>query len=119
MTYKDEIVRYAKRCLSDEQINDEKDYISCKKHKWACQRFLDDLKKSNKKSYPYYFDEGEAEKIVRWFTYLRHSKGVLAGKPIMLNEWQKFYLCQIYGWRNKDTGLKRFKKSFRKYIDRI
>ena len=49
---------------------------------------------------------------VRWFSYLRHSKGELAGKPIILTSWQKFFLCQLYGWRHKCTGYKRFKKSF-------
>lgn len=112
MTYREELERYAKRCLSDVRISDDRDYISCQKHKWACERFLNDLNKSKQESFLYYWDEEEAGKIVKWFSYLRHSKGILAGKPIELNEFQKFYLCQLYGWRNKKTGLKRFKKSF-------
>lgn len=51
-------------------------------------------------------------KIIKWFSLLRHSKGVLAGKPIKLTEWQQFHLCQLYGWRRKEDGFKRFKKSF-------
>ena len=43
---------------------------------------------------------------------MRHSKGVLAGQPIILTSWQKFILCQLYGWRHKDTGRRRFTIGF-------
>lgn len=116
MTILEELVQYANYCLEDKYISEYEDYISCQKHKWACQRFLDDLKKVNlnvlNEEFPYIWDENEAQKIVKWFSYLRHSKGILAGQPIILNKWQKFVLCQIYGWRHKDTGYRRFKKSF-------
>ena len=105
MTCKDEIVRYAKDCVSGK-------IPSGQKHKWACQRFLNDLKRIGQPDFPYVWDEERAEKIVKWFALLRHSKGALAGKPIELTSWQKFRECQIYGWRHKDTGYKRFKKSF-------
>ena len=110
MTIKEELIQYAKDCISGV-------IISCQKHQWACTRFLNDLKKIDacntlSNSFPYIWDEEEAEKIVDWFSMLRHSKGVLAGEPIVLNTWQKFNLCQLYGWRHKVTGYKRFKKSF-------
>ena len=60
----------------------------------------------------FYWDDQEAQKIIKWFSFLRHSKGVLAGKPIKLTDWQQFHLCQLYGWRRKEDGYKRFKKSF-------
>lgn len=110
MTIKEELIKYAKDCITDK-------IISCQKHKWACERFLNDLKKIDacntlNTPSPYIWDEEEAKKIVDWFAMLRHSKGVLAGEPINLNKWQKFNLCQLYGWRHKETGFKRFKKSF-------
>ncbi|EGT4136660.1 terminase large subunit [Clostridium perfringens] len=116
MSILNELIEYANNCLNDKFINEYEDYISCEKHKWACQRFLNDVKKQNlrvlKEEFPYYWDEGEAKRIVKWFTYLRHRKGVLAGQPIILNSWQKFFVCQIYGWRRKEDDLRRFKKSF-------
>lgn len=116
MSILNELIEYANNCLNDKFINEYEDYISCEKHKWACQRFLNDVKKQNlrvlKEKFPYYWDEGEAKRIVKWFTYLRHRKGVLAGQPIILNSWQKFFVCQIYGWRRKEDDLRRFKKSF-------
>ena len=37
---------------------------------------------------------------------------MLAKKPIELTLWQKFRICQLYGWIHKDTGMRRFKKYF-------
>lgn len=102
MTIKEELISYATKCIADE-------IVSCEKHKWACERFLKDI---DRKDWNYYWDENEAQKIVRWFGHLRHSKGALAGKAIVLIDWQKFFLCQLYGWREKNTGRKRFKSSF-------
>lgn len=113
MTILNELIEYANNCLQDKFISEYEDYISCEKHKWACQRFLNDLNRIKKdKEFNYYWNEDEAQKIVKWFAYLRHSKGVLSGEPIRLNSWQKFILCQVYGWRDKDTHYKRFTKSF-------
>lgn len=109
MTILEELKQYAKDCLEDVIVSGEK-------HKWACIRFLDDIKRSKlnvlAQSFEFYWNEEEAEKIVEWFRYLRHSKGVLSGKPIELTTWQKFCLCQIYGWRHIETDYKRFTMSF-------
>ena len=110
MTIREELIDYAEKCVSGEEI-------SGKKHGWACQRFLRDCQKEEvsnvlAEEWPYYWDEAEAEKIVEWFSMLRHSKGDLARQPIVLTVWQKFNLCQLYGWREKATGYKRFKQSF-------
>ena len=105
MTILKELQVYAKKCISGE-------IISCQKHKWACERFLKDIEKTELEDYPYYWDEDAAQNIVDWFALLKHSKGVLAGQPIILTTWQKFRLCQLYGWKKKTTGYKRFKKSF-------
>lgn len=98
MTILDELIEYANLCLEDVKISEYEDYIiSCKKHKNACKRFLKDIQNAkNNKDFEYFWDEIEAKKIVKWFSYLRHSKGVLAGKPIILISWQKFILCQVF-----------------------
>ena len=100
MTILDELIEYSKNCINGE-------IISCEKHKWACERFLKDLE--NKK---FVWDEQEAERIIVFFSKLNHSKGVLARTPIILTTWQKFILCQVYGWKIVDTGLRRFTRSF-------
>lgn len=105
MTVKNRLIRYATDCISGK-------IISCKKHKQACSRFLRDVKREESGEASFYWDDQEAQKIIKWFSLLRHSKGVLAGKPIKLTDWQQFHLCQLYGWRRKEDGYKRFKKSF-------
>lgn len=107
-----ELIRYTRYCLEDRYVTEYEDYISCKKHKQACMRFLSDVRRSKDKDCPFYWDETEASKIVNWFHLLYHSKGELAGKPIDLTLWEKFFVCQIYGWHMKDTHRRRFKKSF-------
>lgn len=106
MNQYENIKKYAKNCISGE-------IISCKKHKWACERFLKDAEQfENNPDYPFYWSEESAQNIVDWFALLRHSKGVLSGQPIILTDWQKFRICQLYGWRRKKNGYRRFKKSF-------
>ena len=112
MTILEELTEYSRNCLKDLRISEDEDYISCKKHKWACRRFLSDMEKAGAEGCPYVWNEQEAQRIVDWFACLRHSKGVLAGKPIILTHWQKFTLCQLYGWRDRKTGFKRFHKVF-------
>ena len=99
MSIKEELIRYSNECIKGTIPSGEK-------HRWACKRFLKDIK-DNK----FTWDEGEAQRIVKWFTYLRHSKGILAGTPIVLTDWQKFIVCQIYAWKRED-GYRRFKKAF-------
>ena len=110
MTIKQQLVEYAENCISGA-------VVSGIKHKWACKRFLDDLQRSEhpipqRLPFPYVWSEEEAQKIVKWFGYLKHSKGILSGQYIQLTIWQKFDLCQIYGWRHRETGFKRFSNSF-------
>lgn len=106
MTIREELVQYAEDCISGK-------IISCQKHKWACERFLRDIHAlQTDPDYPYVWNEEKAKEIVVWFHQLRHRTGVLAGKPIDLTTWQKFRHCQLYGWRRKGSGEKRFTKSF-------
>ena len=101
----EDIKTYAQDCISGK-------IISGQKHKWACERFLKDVNRIGQPDFPYIWNEQQAENIVEWFKLLRHSKGVLAKKPIELTSWQKFRICQLYGWVHKETGARRFKKYF-------
>lgn len=105
MTIKQELIQYAENCINGK-------IVSCTKHKWACRRFLDDLERAEQKDCHFEWNEEEAQKIVKWFSYLKHSKGVLAGQPIILTTVQKFDLCQVYGWRIRGTNFRRFNKSY-------
>ena len=105
MTIKDELIKYCHSCIDG-------DIPSGQKHIWACERFLKDLDRIGTADFPYIWDEQAASRIVDWFALLKHSKGTLAGTPIILNSWQKFRECQIYGWVHRETGRRRFRKAF-------
>ena len=105
MSNKEEIIQYCHDCISGV-------IPSGKKHVWACERFLRDLERIGTPEFPYIWDEQRAGKIVKWFALLKHTKGALAGTPIILTPWQKFRECQIYGWIHRETGRRRFRKAF-------
>src|SRR5699024_3849620 len=44
-------------------------------------------------------------------TFTRHSKGKWAGKPVELELFQKAFIAALFGFVDKDTGLRRFKES--------
>ncbi|WOS96765.1 terminase large subunit [Nosocomiicoccus massiliensis] len=44
--------------------------------------------------------------------FCRHSKGEWAGKPIELELFQKAYINALFGFVDRDTGLRRFTESF-------
>ena len=80
----------------------------------ACQRHLDDLARQGTDDFPYVFDTTRADRIVRWFGQCIQIRGPEAGKPISLLPWQVFDLGCTYGWVHKDTGARRFRKTYNK-----
>lgn len=105
-TLKQEIIKYSEDIISG-KIN------ACKKHKLSCKRFLDDLDKSeNDDSYGYYFDIKELYRFYIWCHMFKHRVGILAKKPIDLVAFQLFICGNIYCWKHKDTGYRRFRKAY-------
>lgn len=86
--------------------------IACKKHIWACMRFLRDIERENTADFPYVFDEDKAMRFFEWMHLFRHTKGVLKGQNIVPHDIQYFIFGNIYGWVHKDTGYRRFKYGY-------
>jgi phage terminase large subunit-like protein len=93
--------------------------VACRWVKLACQRHLDDLKKSKAKGYPYRYDGARAAKVCKFVSLLHHTKGKWAAKSerIKLEPWQLFLTCVIFGWVHKaatEEGLhvRRFRRVF-------
>jgi len=99
------IVRYA------EDIVDGR-ITACKKHKQACERFLKEIELIPNDDYPYYFDGDELYRFYRWARMFRHTKGVLAGQPIELTDFQLFIVGNIFCWKRKENNLRRFRKAY-------
>ncbi|MBY6758646.1 terminase large subunit [Clostridium botulinum] len=85
---------------------------ACKKHIQACKRFLDDLDKSQNEDYPYFFDYEELYKFYKWAGLFKHRAGVLKGQKIDLVPFQLFIVGNLFCWKHKDTGLRRFRKAY-------
>jgi phage terminase large subunit-like protein len=86
----------------------------------ACQRHLDDLKKQDDPTFPYFFDAEAAGKVCAFGELMQHTKGKWAarkaGDPlsnlIKLELWQRFFFCCIFGWKRKSDGLRRFSEVY-------
>lgn len=105
MTLRKELTKYCKQILCG-------DIAACLEHKWACQRFLSDLKREDTDDFPYIFDDELGERFLDWMRQFKHRKGILAGELIEPHIIQKFNFGNIYGWIHRDTGYRRFKKAY-------
>lgn len=86
---------------------------ACKWVKLAARRFLADVRGQGKEEVLYRFDDDEARLAVDFFPlFLRHYQGDLAGEPLFLEPWEQFIVANIYGWKRKADGLRRFRKVF-------
>lgn len=65
-----------------------------------------------KKDYPWYFDEMEVKKLLKFASLLQHFEGEYAGKPILLEDWQAYILAHLYGVKRKDTKKRRYTSTF-------
>lgn len=61
----------------------------------------------------YWFDVEAAETAIAFFeTYLTHTEGKgFAGKPFVLQPWQKALIGAVFGWKRPD-GLRRYRRFF-------
>lgn len=58
------------------------------------------------------FSVDHAWHVVRFIErYFVHIKGGLAGRPILLDPWQKYWTAVLYGWRRQD-GRRRFTRAY-------
>lgn len=94
---------YARQAISGE-------ILTCEKTRMACRRFLDDLERSRTDpAYPWTFDEHKAARPVDFMErFLTPTKGDYDRMELM--PWQCFIECNLYGWVDKSTGLRRYRE---------
>ena len=57
-------------------------------------------------------DEERALRPIKFIeTFCKHSKGEWAGKPVILELFQKAYISALFGFIDKETNLRRYKES--------
>ena len=74
----------------------------------AAQRFLDDLKRAKSRDCEFEFDEDLANHACRFIERLPHVEGTWATPTIVLHPAQVFFVAQLFGFRNRATGNRRF-----------
>lgn len=61
----------------------------------------------------YVFDEKKGTKPIEFIErFCKHSKGKWAGKPMKLELFQKAYIQALFGFVDKETGLRKYNESF-------
>ncbi len=74
----------------------------------AAQRFLDDLRRASSRSCAFEFDEDRANHACRFIERLPHVEGKWASPTIVLHPAQVFFVAQLFGFRDRATGNRRF-----------
>ena len=94
----------------------------CNKIKKIYEKLVEDIEKPKKVSFfneltqeqenhTYIFDEKKGLRPIHFIEkYCRQSKGKWAGKPIKLELFQKAFIEALFGFVDKDTGLRKYKK---------
>ena len=58
----------------------------------------------------YYFDKQAASKAIGFIeTFCTHTKGELSGSPLILEDWQRKIVGDLFGWKNKKTNLRKYR----------
>lgn len=94
----------------------------CRKIKVVYKKLVNDLKKPKKVKYhnaitgedeihEYIFDEKRAKRPIEFIEkFCKQSKGKWAGKPLILELYQKAFIEALFGFVDKRTGIRKYKK---------
>lgn len=61
---------------------------------------------------PYIFNEKKANRPIEFIErFCKHSKGEWAGKPVLLELFQKAFISALFGFLDKETGYRRYRET--------
>lgn len=95
----DKYLKYAQDVVSGKQV-------AGKLIKLSCQRYLDLMNDTR-----YEFRPDKCERVLNFVSKLKHYQGKCAGKPFVLEEWQKWIIYSIFGFYYKDSNERLVKKA--------
>lgn len=92
--------KYAENCLNGKILVGQQ-------IKFACERHFKDLERKD-----IYWNEAEAARTVAFIQCMRHVKGTLTRRKLILEPWQIFFIASLYGWYKKDgkTSTRRYRE---------
>lgn len=113
--YFERVVDYAQRVAQGREIAGRLERLKC-------ARFLRDMERAGTDDFPYVLDRAAGARACRFVELMPHIKGEWA-KPIYvdgkmqyaklhLEDWQAFEEFNLFGWKHRDTGLRRFRRSY-------
>ena len=72
--------------------------------------FFNEITEENE-THTYVFNKNKGNKPINFIEkYCRHSKGKWAGQPVKLELFQKAFIQALFGFIDKDTGIRKYKK---------
>ena len=75
----------------------------------ACERFLRDYDEARKDS-RWEFDETAALRAMIFASAMPNIKGPFADQPIRLMDWQKLVFANVFGFKSREDGSRRFRQ---------
>ena len=113
--YFERVVDYAQRVAQGREVAGRLERLKC-------ERFLRDMQRAGTDAFPYVLDRATGARVCRFIELMPHIKGEWA-KPIWvdgkmqynklrLEDWQLFEEFNLFGWKHRDTGLRRFRRSY-------
>ena len=87
----------------------------CRNVRSSCQRFLNQYANTE---WDWIFDPRFPAHVLDVASHMKHTKGPDAGKPIVLDPFQIFFICAVYGFRKKTDVSKRMVTDVILYIPR-
>ena len=101
----DRVTAYARQVVNGEIVSGEL-------HRLACQRHLNDLKRQRTKSFPYYWDEDAAHRVLEYAETLTIAEGT-EPKPVKLIPSQVFDIGCTFGWKKVQDNMRRFRRRYK------
>lgn len=84
------------------------EYIASARVKKLYEKLVHDLEEPGQ----YIFDQERAERPIQFIErFCKHSKGEWAGKPVKLELFQKAFISALFGFIDKDTGLRKYRET--------
>lgn len=72
--------------------------------------FFNEITEENE-THTFVFDEKRGNLPIDFIErFCKHSKGKWAGKPVKLELWQKAFISALFGFIDKETGIRKYKK---------
>lgn len=105
MRVQDRATLHAERVVSGQEP-------SCRTHRMACERHLNEIAKQGTKEFPFVWCPEKSEKILRYAEMLTIAEGAQP-RPVRLHDFQCFDLGVPFGWVHAETGFRRIRRKYK------